>query len=359
MSTYLKRSCYALLLSVGLFHADAYASCEPVCDYNPYLCCSEDCTVRDCGIFFGGQLLWWAVYQTNLDYAVDSKRRLEDPELFPLIVGPGDTHFIDYSWDGGWRVFAGVRGCDCWDIRGIYTRFIKTGRGSTEARCDNNLLTTLTHPGTNPNRAQKAEGRLDLDYQVADMSFSRPFKASRTTILRPYFGFRALFLDQKMKVKYEGREFEKLEENGEGLGGPGRVEWKSYYYGVGGNCGMETNIDLLYGFKFLGDCSCSLVAGRTKQSHKQWMEGICKVRVDVDEKQTMILPGMHVASGFSWEACLFQSSWIVFRAMYEMNLWLHTPQLRRYDGDNDGVSNSATAGTIGLHGGTFELRILF
>lgn len=213
--------------------------------------------------------------------------------------------------------------------------------------------------------AEKASASNSLDYDVLDVHISRPFCISETLIARPYFGIRALWMNQTLRAKYIGGE-----SNGEspGLIGedvPRKVKFNSDWEGAGLHAGMESNVHLCSYFSLYGNVSGSILAGRNSSHNKQTgfdsgdEESNKKILLDIKEREYTALPGYHIGGGLNWETEWCDRCFVI-NVGYEMTQWLHTPQIRRYNGEEGSVgSTSANSGNILLHGLTVNVDLYF
>lgn len=311
-------------------------------------CCDTRCQLPsaqpccdDCGFFAGADLLIWTTYQNELDYAVDSVDGTGLPD--------GKNHFVDYDWDVGYRITAGYRwGCDGWDVRAVYTYFHNKGSNSASADNGDDLKASLFHPEIGDDDAEDAKARVSIDYDVLDFLFSRPYFVSCTHIVRPFFGLRALWLNNKLHVTYEGENF--------GTGsGAGIVDWKADWEGAGLHAGIEYNLHFNKCLTFYSNFAGSLLAGENRSRLKH-LGG--SDEVDVKEKQCTGLPGYQLSSGITYET-MWCDYCFVLNAGYEMTHWFNLPQVRHYDDKNQGSSTTGSHGQILNHGVTINANVYF
>lgn len=335
----------------------------------------------DCGLFLGGSFLYWTACQNHLDYAVDDTDDFDDVE----VIGPGHRHFLDYNNDFGYRVWIGTRWGDCWSLRLVYTHFDIEARDSVD-RTDKEgifLRPTMFHPASslkiyqdNSNvfhtgRADKANGTNHLNYDVLDALVSKPCCLCDAFLFRPYFGVRYLWLDQKLRVSYEGQDFQPKPNEG-------RVIFDSEYDGIGLHIGTYYDVDLCNCFGLYFDFGGSLIAGEASNHHKEtyWRETLSHERVDIDVKECecSCLPGYNLGLGLTYENTICGCWCFIARIGYEMNHWFNTPRLPRYHGSfdvdapggvtgdkvfNPGVYSGANGGNILFHGLTIDGEIHF
>ena len=354
--------------TVGVVNGQSKWDC---CDLGSQLCPAQPCC-DECGFFVGGDFLYWKVNQANLDYAVDGR----DAELSPSVIvsgglGPGKMHFMDYDWETGYRIIAGYRlGCDGWDARAIYTYFHSHAHGSTRANDTSGgsrqlLEATLLQADIELEavNAEKASASNSLDYDVLDVHISRPFCISETLIARPYFGIRALWMNQTLRAKYIGGESSGDSPRLISEDVPRKVKFNSDWEGVGLHAGMESNVHLCGCFSLYGNVSGSILAGRNSSRNKQTGfesgdESGKKILLDIKEREYTALSGYHIGGGLNWETEWCDSCFVI-NVGYEMTQWLHTPQIRRYNGEGSVGSTSANSGNILLHGLTVNVDLYF
>ncbi len=331
------------LITVGAVHANISSGCCNPCQENN--CCTDDC-----GFYLGGDFLYWTVNQSELDYAVDD----EDSDHGNL--GKGKVHYLDFDWDAGFRIFGGYSlGWDCWDVAVVYTHFCEEANGSAKTSNDQALVPTLEPPDADVKVVDKAKGDNDLDYDVVDLVFTRPFCISKCSVLHPFFGVRALWLDQCLKVEYSGGDIDDLGFDKD------VIKNDSKYKAVGLRAGLGYTVSVCNGFGLYADVGGSVLAGRTDDHQQvQRFDGseVVSDDIDIKDKQYTSLFGYQIGVGASYETCY--CDWVIKLSIgYEMNQWLNTPRLRRWvdgghggsnEGMSRGVTTSATDGNLLLHG---------
>ncbi len=290
------------------------------------------------GYLFALEGLCWTISQSGLDYAVDFNDEA-------AILGDGRTHCMDYNWTGGVRGTLGYQTCGL-DIKITYTWFQNDAHGQSADTQKPSLL----HPSTLETLADKAHANLQLKYQTFDFLFGRQISVcGNTIVLHPFFGPRLLKIEQDLKAKYEGEEFVV----------PAKVKWDSKLEGAGLLAGLDVHFRWIYGWGIYGSGSFSALAARTDNHHTQTSsEDEEAFIIDLKENENIGTQGYHLQAGIVWEtAC--GCTYIRLKAGYEFNRWFNTPQLRRYQYGNDGASNSATEGGIGLHGALIGIDLYF
>jgi hypothetical protein len=291
------------------------------------------------------------VCQEDLEYAVDVTGE-DDGEL----VGPGETHALEYDWRGGVRGFIGFDGYCGWDIRGVYTWYKnETEERITEVAGESVLIATWAHPGGIGFNALTATASQHFKYQTVDLIFGKEITFCPLAFtLEPFIGIRGLKLNQNISALYEGEDF---------IDNPQLVTFESDLKAIGLYTGIHMRNNLCCGLGFYGDFAGSLLYGKGKNRQHQLsldtFGAVVDTVVDLEDNPCRILPGCHIRAGIDW---LFEVCCMNFhiQAGYEFNHWFNTPIVSRfYDNVNHGVSSSSGKGEITLHGATLSASLRF
>ncbi|NGX42834.1 MAG: hypothetical protein K940chlam7_01122 [Chlamydiae bacterium] len=317
-----------------------------------------------CHVYYGGELLYWTILQSNLDYAVD----VDATDSADEILGPKRTHFLDFDWRCGVRGWIGWNsGCD-WDTKLTYTYYKNRARGRETAKDDDtDLLASLLHPSTGKKIAEKATGRNDFEYQTIDLLLGRiQCFCEKSFVLHHFFGVRALRIKQDEQVTYKGGDFV-LNSSAPHINNtnstPARVKWDSKVEGIGIHAGMEMQYRMRCGLGLYGTFAGSVLGSKTRNRHLQVVldniKEVTSTEISLREKQSLLLPGYNLTTGIGWDWCCGCCLYGNFKLGYEFNQWFDIPQIRRYHFNNEGVSNSASSGKVGFHGATFRAELYF
>lgn len=306
-----------------------------------------------CHLFYGAEGLYWTVFQSDLDFAVDVKKSEEE-------VLQGKTHFLDYNWDGGFRVWFGWNWDPGWELKATYTYFADEGKSRAESKDPEfRLSASLIHPATKEKYAEKANGKVKLDYQTVDLFFGKIICfCTNAFIFNPFFGTRGLSIDQHLRAWYRGGNFTHHDTHH-----LGQVHWNSDLKAAGLIAGMEMECHWDTGLGIYGGFLGSILASHRHTMHKQRLlkesEHSHTTQIKLKEKEWLSLPGFEVSGGIGWNGscddCLFYN----IKLGYEFNQWFNTPKIRKYQKKNEGVSGSNSRKGFGLHGATLSAEIFF
>ncbi len=324
-------------------------------NFSRWDCCSKGCHLSpaqpccdDCGFFAGGDFLWWKACSSDHDFAVDTDI---NPSGGPQV--DGKEYHVDFDWDSGFRATLGYRlGYDGWDVRAVYTYFHNSGDRSISNKDGLELGSTIATPSirTGRDHFEKATAKINLDFDLLDFVASRPFCISKTMIMRPYFGPRALILSQKEKYHYDdvstGNELD--------------IDWRGRTEAAGLLAGVEWNMHLCDGFSLYANSAGSVLAtwnnhGTIHQVSKGFDDSDFKIKGSVD---CAGIPAYHIAAGFNWETQI--CDWCFdLNLGYEFNHWFNLPEPRRFhDAESDASASSGSREML-LHGVTLNANVYF
>jgi hypothetical protein len=324
---------------------------------NPY----DTLRGKRCSFFFEIEGLWWTVCQDNLDYAVEF-----DPFDPDAILGPGETKFLKYDWCGGARGYVGFRKCG-WDVGGRYTWYRNDSENELNLEnSENEIKTTLLHPATEGEVAEKVGITSHVLYQTFAVFIGKDLCFwNQTILLHPFFGVKGLKICQELKVLYEGGDFVLFEPQsfiGDEEAAPPRVRWNSQLCAIGLTGGLDMYYRWYCGFGLYGSFCGSALTSRTDIRHRQETlssdGNIASTEIDLIEKEGVCIPGCELTAGISWDFSYGGCFSCILKGGYDFSYWFNTPQLRRYHNGNNGVS-SDSSGNIGFHGATLTASIIF
>ncbi|MGB7128435.1 MAG: Lpg1974 family pore-forming outer membrane protein [Candidatus Rhabdochlamydia sp.] len=193
--------------------------------------------------------LLWQLQEDGLIYAIEST---------PLTLPVGNDRVKQkYNW--GFRVGLDYTlPHDNWDIAATWTHLINNRHGNATAATGNvlrkpGLILSSTAVGFTTASA-KYHNRLE---QIS-LNTGREFFISKWVTLRPFFGLRADWLRQRLRVSYSG-----IATNPTGIqASQRRVKW----WGIGIESGLNTQWSFCGGFSLYGNVAGAIEYGLTKQT---------------------------------------------------------------------------------------------
>lgn len=342
-------------------------SCGMSCDP----CCQDDC-----GFYVGGDVLYWTACQECLEVGSTTEDITVDIET-GKVTTTAKIHVADYNWDLGFRVFAGYRmGCDDWELRGVYTYWNNDATGNIRP----NLLGVKTSTNN------------DFKYQTADALLYREYILGCSSKLRPFAGFRALWIDQKFRVetKIVGPETSEIAVEPLILS---QLKLDSDLFAAGMTAGIDWEWTLCDGFGVYVGMSGSLLEGDTDNRHaflrlespigptsSSFSSSAEQFESEfiLKDDRCLPIPGYHLNAGVTWESCFDMcgmESWLKFSLGYELNHWFQVPTFNPFGllaGQFEGTSTTSQTdvnvpfnlltcktNSVLLHGLTARVSYLF
>ena len=144
--------------------------------------------------FVTGTFIYWQPRQEQMELA--------QTVFFPAPnTSIGKVYGLNFDWEPSFKVGAGYNfGYDNWQGYLQYTRVNSSASNSTtnanatnEQLLDAWLIQTAFLTAT----AAKVSGKWDLDFNIFDLEFSRPYYNGKKLIFKPHFGLKTGWIDQK------------------------------------------------------------------------------------------------------------------------------------------------------------------
>lgn len=233
------------------------------------ICCEKN---ENCWIF-NGDLLYWRALQNGLNCECSSGIK-------------------NHEWNLGYRI--GIEkdfACSCWDTAIEWTHF--------------NCNTKQGHKHVQDSSShERNHSKWKLDFNTVDVSIGRDFEINSCAALRPYFGLRGVWVDEKLFDHQESLQTSTLTET---FVTADRHK-KSEFWGVGPQLGLEFDWALGCGLGFYGNISAGVLYGnfhiksREKDTFTNPTETFsCKNHHDCEACEAVA----DAELGFSWKQCVF------------------------------------------------------
>lgn len=288
------------------------------------------------GLFFSGEVLYWTATQEGLNYITVPETFLEEDP----VTSEFSREYLQHDWAPGFRLDGGYRmGTNNWVIRSAYTYWSHTAK-------DEVSRVTEVAAGDNPEISNIFKGKSSLDYRTADLVFERPYDFTFWSEMRPFIGFRALWIDQRFTTKTEtvpANTISNLETE------------KSSLFAKGIYAGLDYRWDLSNGFTFWQTSSASLLEGEIKSSHASEDQEI------LSKNHCSPIAGLSLGTGLGWESCYCLCNTLFKYRIdlgYELNQWFSvTEELRGPIVDD--ILTDVKYDSIVLHGATLKVSLFF
>jgi hypothetical protein len=264
-----------------------------------------------CNLFLFGDYLYWIAEEDSLYYAQAGVG--DDLSDFK-----GHLKRVKPEWDSGLRIGAGLNfPKEGSDLFFTWTWF------STDASSQKkgSLLSLWAYPDA-PAAATShfAKGKWDLDIQLFDLEWGRSSWFGGYFSLRPFFGVRALFLQQNLKNIYAYDTIPTI---------IGKTHSASDTHGGGIRAGADARFAFDYGFSIYGLASGSLLYGRFDADFRLKEDGFTIAHTK--DRFNKGFSSLQLALGLAWDTHFAKDRLhIEFHLGWEQNGWFSINQMNHF-----------------------------
>lgn len=208
--------------------------------------------------------LFWIASEDGLEFATKSKTISSSNNL----LGHGKIEDLSFKWDYGFRTALGfILPERRWDTQAIYTWFHDRAKGHSSAS-NSYILPTFASSTLNTDNQQaanSAKATWNLYLDVIDWELGKSFIPMRWFSFRPFAGIKAAWIHQTYDIDYLGLK---------AIGTNGAssnlfLHLKNNYWGVGPQCGFNSQFWLGKGLSIYGNAGVSLVYGNFYVEHRE------------------------------------------------------------------------------------------
>lgn len=248
-------------------------------------------------LYLTGEWLYWRVRQEGMEFVPGKK--------------------VHFDFDSGFRTGIGVHlPHDGWDLYVNYTRYATSQTDGAHGPIFPLMLYAAT------NLVDQAHIHWKFLFQTADLEIGRIFNLSKTLIVRPFFGVKGAWIDQRVRLRYEGG----MIPSGESY----RAHLQNDFRGGGPLLGIHTHWDLGVGLSFFGNGSVALVIGEFNNEHKQTqIAGFEPINLNANLR--LVTSALQLVTGLAWnrnfcaDRCHFGIS-----AGFEAQYWTNQNQMEQF-----------------------------
>lgn len=265
------------------------------------------CLARSCKCAMGGAVeldfLYWRAENPGFTVGYEQTNPLCSSSS---VQNVGDILRLDAKWDPGFRVGTGWNtDWDRWDVFADWTWF--KDRSSDSWSYDTATVKLGFYPqwpvevGTTPYVYKHVEGSWRLLHNVFDLELGRAYYITKALSLRPHWGLRGGWLNQKFKSCFSSPV------------SAGSYEYdfhgKNNYWGIGPRVGIHGQWHINdSSWSVLGKASTALLLGETKV-HFQTESMATSSSPVVTERSycdhfSHLVPNLQIFLGLDWGSCL-------------------------------------------------------
>ena len=313
------------------------------------------CVTCGADIFVTVEYLYWATRQDHMGFAF-----LNDTQSSQLIacVEKGSVKHPNWRNSSGFKVGLGVMfDCDGWDLYANYTWLRPCSNKRTVKPSGNKTLSDLnwnqTFDGTNFDVITSISGDWKLDFNVLDLELGRNFFISKCLHLRPHFGLKGTWQEQRMDVVTIGT-------TGTGstlqnITATGKFDLN--YWGIGIRAGLDSAWHFTPCFSIVAEVAATALWERFDSEGRSLFENTTTSLFSVPffAKDTFhtVKPILESFIGIRWENwfCCDEYHWSI-ELGWEEQWWADQNQFFF------GLTETRL-GDLGLHGLTLKIRFDF
>lgn len=269
----MRKSAFSLLMIVSLVSIGQAAEIE---DLQESACINSECC--EPGYFFANaSFLYWNAQRGGLEFTT----RLQ-ADILPTppknVSATANSVHPDFPWKPGVRASIGYRSCDCGSsvsLTGTYF-WSKTKAETAETLVFKNTEQNYLVPAWNPSlmgwAAKSADAEWKLQFGMLDFLVGGIFTPWGSTVLKPNFGLRGVWIDQYYAVNYRDTLYLIIFTPSSPTAPLVQNFFHSKYKAVGFKAGIDFEAPLFCNIDLIGGFGTSLVYGK---SHlKQKVKGV-------------------------------------------------------------------------------------
>lgn len=320
------------------------------------------------GWFILADVLYWHAKVGGTEYAYSD----QDPTASLPIKGR--TKSIDFKWDWGLRFGLGYNfDFDSWDVRAQYTWFDSSGSDSSRAGQSSSLVplrgsATITVPGAAPNAntppiflfCSSAKSQYNFDYQGVDVELGRAYFLSAWFSMRPFYGVKAAWFDQKQTTRYTGSG-SVLDNDGLpvvlGLeGSTVHVKDSCDFSGAGPRVGVDTQWHLGSGWSIFGNGAVALLYGFFDVKHREKWSQNERSNITLNANRNAFSPTLQLQLGLHYDTYLHQDKHHIGIGLgFEVQYWWRQNQMLKVD-DAQVFKYERYSEDINMYGLTLDIK---
>lgn len=154
----------------------------------------------DVNYFFTADFIYWRTTCDGYDYADSGAAIVGADGLTPIDPSKrGRTGYPGFDFQPGFKVGSGLKFAhDGWDVYANYTWLNPDTVESSLSDPSGHMFGT-PDPYFGPSTISKAKNHFRQSFNVVDLELGRNFFLSKFLTLRPFFGLKAAWIDQKVK----------------------------------------------------------------------------------------------------------------------------------------------------------------
>lgn len=313
-------------------------------------------------------LLFWKTKVGGTDFAYT------DNDLFAALPHKGRMKHMEFDWDWGLRFGLGYHfEHDGWDLQAQYTWYDTDGSDSTRAGQNSSVIPLkgsafITNNPANPDESPfincaSAKSMFDFKYNNIDLELGRDFYVSSTLSLRPFWGLKSAWIDQKQTTRYTGGgtfNLENIDVIALGLGGNTvHVKESCDFWGLGPRTGVDTRWYMGNGISIFGNISGALLLGYFDVDHRERFSLLESSRIHLHANRHAFSPTVQFQMGLRYDTYLHNDRHHIGVGLgFEGQYWWRQNQMLKID-DFEAFKYERYSEDLAFYGITGDIKFDF
>lgn len=291
-----------------------------------------------------------APVEENAGFLVDASvfawapRRANQDFVFRAASTPrgvvGSVRSLEGGYDPGFRIAVGYRFDADREMRVGYTLWNHGAHAAEQARGDERLFPTLTHPALII-EADSVRAASNLNLNVLDLELARRYGLGEGIQTRIFFGPRFAQLDQKLTATHEGGDVT-----------TDVVRRRVKFDGGGMRLGGDADLTLLDNLGMFVRGSAGVVAGRFRSSLEESVNGFNLL--NISDRLNRTVPMADLGFGVT-----YQRGGMRLSVGYEFQNWFGVMEGLEFSEDSYPAKPGRRMGDLGFDGVFFRAELQF
>ncbi len=318
-------------------------------------------------LFLIFDLLFWRAKVGGTGYAYT------DSDPLANLPHRGKKKHMEFNWDWGLRFGLGYNfEHDGWDILGRFTWFGTSGSDSTRAGLNSSVIplrgsASITNDPANPAEqtpfvlCTSAKSMFDFEYDSIDIELGRDAYVTSTIALRPFWGLKSAWLDQKQKTRYTGGGITNLP----GitilglLGNTVHIGESCDFWGLGPRTGIDSRWYMGSGLSIFSNISGALLFGYFNVDHKERYSANPAARIHLHANRHAFSPTVQFQMGMRYDTYLHNDQHhLTIGIGFEGQYWWRQNQMLKIDNFSE-LKYERYAEDLAFYGITGNVRFDF
>lgn len=298
-------------------------------------------------LYFSGSYLYWQPSEENLELGISNA---SPNNVLPI---NGNVVNVNFKFKSGYKATLGVfTDTDNWDAIAEYTWLGGRHSAHSNGPVNGGIIPFWGHPANVANDILSGKSRWRVRFDLLDVTLGRSCYVGTQLTLRPFFGARAAWIDQKYIVTYTPQITPRYE-----------IRSTNDSWGAGPEAGLDMNFLLGYGTRLIGKVEGDLLFTRYNMRIKEQNSTNPSGPLAVDFRQRHLYylrPHLDLEMGFGWGAYFCNHNYhIDLSASYCYQIFWSQNMFRMFVSSAAVGKSFAPNGDLYIQGATGTLRFDF